>query len=319
MILHYNTSFKQIEQQISNFHKLNYLKMIDRKLVILYASQTGTAQDMAEEIWRQSKMYHFTGTVKPMNSYDIHNLVKEKIVIFVCSTTGQGDEPDNMKSFWKFLLRKSLPSDSLAGVKFAVIGLGDSSYAKFNFVAKRLHKRLIQLGGIPLVSVGLCDDQHDLGIHAVALPWIQNLWDKIDVTFPLPNGLEKLKVTPRVFRWNVKVLDDEKENSSIMSDFCHEIIFKDSELDKPFETIVRENKRTTSDDHFQDVRLITFDAEIAFWNPGDVLVCRPKNSKENVQALFDLFAEHKLNLFPETVVLIEEIDKGKIFYFLIKT
>lgn len=287
--------------------------MIDRKLAILYASQTGTAQDMAEEIWRQSKKYHFSGTVEPMNSYDIKNLVNEKIVIFVCSTTGQGDEPDNMKSFWKFLLRKSLPNDSLVGVKFAVIGLGDSSYAKFNFVAKRLNKRLIQLGGTPLVSVGLCDDQHDLGIHAVALPWIQNLWDRIDVAFPLPSGFEKLEKSPRIFRWHVKLMDDEKENSAIMADLCREIVFKDSDMDKSFETVVQENKRTTSADHFQDVRLLTFDAERAQWNPGDVLICRPKNSLENVESIFNLFAEYGLNLFPETVVLVEEIDKGKNF------
>lgn len=25
------------------------------------------------------------------------NLIKERIVVFVCATTGQGDEPDNMK------------------------------------------------------------------------------------------------------------------------------------------------------------------------------------------------------------------------------
>ena len=34
-----------------------------------------------------------------------------------------------MKQFWRFLLRKSLPADSLAGVTFAVFGLGDSGAA----------------------------------------------------------------------------------------------------------------------------------------------------------------------------------------------
>jgi len=38
-------------------------------------------------------------------------------VIFVCSTTGQGEEPDNMKQFWRFLLRKNLPPDSLQGMR----------------------------------------------------------------------------------------------------------------------------------------------------------------------------------------------------------
>ena len=38
----------------------------------------------------------------------------------------QGEVPNNMKTFWKFLLRKSLPVDSLKGILVAVFGLGDS-------------------------------------------------------------------------------------------------------------------------------------------------------------------------------------------------
>lgn len=37
------------------------------------------------------------------------------------------------------------------------------SLLRFNFVAKKLHKRLLQLGGNPLLPVALGDDQHDLG------------------------------------------------------------------------------------------------------------------------------------------------------------
>ena len=128
--------------------------MLNRKLTILYGSQTGTAQDMAEKIYRESKMCHFVGPVKSMDQYDVKNLIDESIVVFVCSTTGQGDEPDNMKAFWKFLLRKSLPSNSLSSMHFAVLGLGDSSYSKFNFVAKRLNKRLLQLGATSLLPIG---------------------------------------------------------------------------------------------------------------------------------------------------------------------
>lgn len=58
--------------------------------MILYGSQTGTAQDVSESIWRESKRYHFSGGVKSMNDYDVKNLIDEEIVIFVCSTTGQG-------------------------------------------------------------------------------------------------------------------------------------------------------------------------------------------------------------------------------------
>jgi equilibrative nucleoside transporter 1/2/3 len=63
---------------------------MERNLTILYASQTGTAQEVSENIWRESKRFHFRGSVKAMDDYDVKNLIDEKLVIFVCATTGQG-------------------------------------------------------------------------------------------------------------------------------------------------------------------------------------------------------------------------------------
>ena len=40
------------------------------------------------------------------NFQDIPN---ENVVIFVCATTGQGDQPDNMTKFWRSLLKRTLP------------------------------------------------------------------------------------------------------------------------------------------------------------------------------------------------------------------
>lgn len=82
-----------------------------------------------------------------------------------------------------------------------MLGLGDSSYVKFNFAAKRLNKRLMQLGGQTIVPLGLGDDQHDLGYDAATDPWIDDLWRKINVLYPLPNGIWPLdkhaKILPR--------------------------------------------------------------------------------------------------------------------------
>lgn len=63
-----------------------------RKMIILYGSQTGTAQDVSENIWRESKRFHFTGGVTAMDEYDVKDLIEEEVAIFVCSTTGQGGE-----------------------------------------------------------------------------------------------------------------------------------------------------------------------------------------------------------------------------------
>lgn len=218
--------------------KTKQKRRMDRKLVILYGSQTGTAQDLAEYVWRESKRYHFTGSVVSMDKYNAQELVNEQFVIFVCSTTGQGDEPDNMKSFWKFLLRRSLPNDFLNDLRFGVLGLGDSSYEKFNFVAKRLNKRLQQLGGTMLVPTGLCDDQHDLGPSAVYVDWMNKLWDELIIHAPLPVGLTPLKETSREFRWNVQIIDAANENvknleSNLYNNY-HDAIFDETS----FETTV---------------------------------------------------------------------------------
>ena len=222
-----------------------------------------------------------------------------------------------MKNFWKFLLRKSLPLNSLGKLHFGVVGLGDSSYQKFNFVAKRLHKRLIQLGANAIQSGGHCDDQHDLGIGAVLFPWIENLWKNLIDLKPLPSGLSLLTETPRPLRWNVTKLSNVK--------ICDRDVYCETNSTSIEGFVeVKSNIRTTSDDHFQDVRLISFSKGNLNWNVGDVAYIRPKNSEENVNKLFAIFEEYKLGIKRNDYVGLEEIDNGElifnnIFYLLLLT
>lgn len=119
-----------------------------------------------------------------------------------------------MKNFWKFLLRKNLPADSLSNLTFGVIGLGDSSYQKFNFVAKKLHKRLVQLGATALLPTGLCDDQHDLGLGAVLSPWMDDFWKKN----PLPLNLSQLEMKTTRFKV-IRVPPVDDKNLNIYEEF----------------------------------------------------------------------------------------------------
>jgi flavodoxin len=65
------------------------------------------------------------------------------IAIFVVATTGDGEPPENMKMAWRALLRKNLGGTWMNGVNYAVFGLGDSSYSKYNVVARRLQVNTI--------------------------------------------------------------------------------------------------------------------------------------------------------------------------------
>jgi sulfite reductase alpha subunit-like flavoprotein len=106
-----------------------------------------------------------------MDEFDMRMLPSLSRVVFFVSTTGQGSAPDNMKKSWSVLLRKELPTNSLCATQIAVFGLGDSSYAKFNFPSKKLHARLLQLGAQALLPLGLGDDQHVAGPYTALVPW----------------------------------------------------------------------------------------------------------------------------------------------------
>ena len=129
-------------------------------LLILYGSQTGNAQvcaldgllaallprsrtpaaphspthphpctqDVAERIGREAARRHFAPRVLPADAHlpAVAGLPAEPALVWVASTTGQGDPPDNMRQLWRFLLRKSLAPGSLGGLRAAVFGLGDS-------------------------------------------------------------------------------------------------------------------------------------------------------------------------------------------------
>nr|XP_023398425.1 NADPH-dependent diflavin oxidoreductase 1 [Loxodonta africana] len=71
--------------------------MSSPQLLVLFGSQTGTAEDTAERLGREARRRRLRCRVLALDSYPVVNLINEPLVIFVCATTGQGDPPDNMK------------------------------------------------------------------------------------------------------------------------------------------------------------------------------------------------------------------------------
>eukprot|EP00112_Aurelia_sp_Birch-Aquarium-sp1_P018730 Seg4510.1 transcript_id=Seg4510.1/GoldUCD/mRNA.D3Y31 product="NADPH-dependent diflavin oxidoreductase 1" protein_id=Seg4510.1/GoldUCD/D3Y31 len=281
----------------------------ERSLTILYGSQTGTAEEIAERIGREGKRRHFKCKVFAMDEFDIAKLLHEDLVIFVASTTGQGDPPDNMLKFWRFLLRKNLPTSSLQNLKIAVLGLGDSSYIKFNFIAKKIFRRLIQLGANPITKPGYADDQHDLGIDGVIDPWLKNLWDEILRLYPLPAGKEILPSDIRPSsRFKVEI--SQTNGYQPVRDRCpnelgQKLGRKSWSKDRPFQARIIKNQRMTASHHWQDVRLIKFDitgSEISY-SPGDVVMIQPENIEKVVEEFISL-----LKLNPEETVIISKND-----------
>lgn len=74
---------------------------------------------------------------------------------------------------------------------------------------------------------------------------------------------------------------------------------------------MQDNKRTTAEEHFQDVRLISLSCDNLIWKPGDVLIVRPENSDEQVSELFSIFQEHDFDYHEKTIIKLKEYDSGE--------
>ncbi|KAI1377665.1 riboflavin synthase domain-like protein [Hypoxylon crocopeplum] len=164
----------------------------NRRMLILYGSETGNSQDLAGDLERLAERLHFETLVCEMNDIDLNSLLRYPLIVFVISTTGQGEVPQNALKFWKSLLRKRLPPNCLGPIKFTTFGLGDSSYSKYNWAARKLHKRLEQLGATEFYPRGEADERHDDGIDGTFLPWSLSLRSHLLKEYPLPEGLSPI-------------------------------------------------------------------------------------------------------------------------------
>eukprot|EP00127_Corallochytrium_limacisporum_P000616 Clim_evm15s22 gene=Clim_evmTU15s22 len=284
----------------------------ERSVLVLYGSETGTAADTAEAVRRALRRMYVQARVMPCDDYDIADLPAEPIIIYVLATAGQGELPENMSHFWRFLRRRGLASDSLAGIKFAVFGLGDSSYHKYNFAAKKVRARMSQLGANEMIPIGLGDDQHDHGPDHAFVPWIELLLEAMLKIFPLPAKKEmrpEYELEPP--RYIVKFRDErgqDGDNGMTTDDEDRD----GDKVDQPpgpnnaFMARVVANDRVTAEDHFQETRHIVLDIKNSGmrFEPGDVAYVRPRNLPERVDDVLKM-----MRWDPDRVLTVTEPDE----------
>jgi len=262
---------------IRNF--LSVYQMGHPSITILYGSETGNSQEFAQVLGRKCLYLSLNTVVSSLDNFDLKRLLDVKLLVVICSTTGQGDIPRNGKKFWKFMLKKGLPSDLLSHLSFTTFGLGDSSYAKFNYAIRKIHKRLIQLGAHEFSDRAESDEQSPEGNEGYYAEWERRLLEKIkklshheidpNTLLPPMNG-----IVPQTSKFK-KITDNVKEVALTRSDLITGIIGA--------------NERITSPDHFQDVRrLVIKDPSNSLeYKPGDTVALYPSNDPKDVESLIE--------------------------------
>lgn len=269
-------------------------------LLILYGSQTGTAKFASEELERELYRYDYKVVVQALDEYDYTTLPDENFVIFIVSTTGYGEAPENMRNFLKFILRKNLPNNSLENLNYTVFGLGDSSYEKFNYVAKVLDSRLKQLSANCFHSLGLGDDQHDFGWEGEFDPWCEILLEKLNQIFLKKHLNSKLKILENP-KYSIEIKHNElpNEENQNLSKLSNNIIL--SQI-KELKCITHEHLTNKKVFHFE---LHTTGTDKINYGIGDIAVVYPKNDSDSVNKFLSLY-----NLKETDIIYIESKDKN---------
>lgn len=179
-----------ISRKRDNRNKLALDSLLDGlsgpPLHIYYASDGGNATSIAKRLATRGAARGLKATSLSMDDIIVEELPGEENVVFVTSTAGQGEFPQDGKSFWDAL--KSVNQLDLTGLNVAVFGMGDSQYwprkedeRYYNKPSKDLSARLQLLGAHELTPLGLGDDQDDDGYETGYQPWEAQLWTALGV------------------------------------------------------------------------------------------------------------------------------------------
>ena len=151
------------------------------KLLVLYGSVTGKAQSIAEQVAERAGVEGWDVLLAGLGEVGKTWLLEEaSTMVIVSSTTGDGEQPENVIKFWRKMRPKTLSASHLGHVQYALLGLGDTNYSSFCAAPQALHRRLGELGARCLLAPAWADD--GTGLEEVVEPWLDSLWPALAST-----------------------------------------------------------------------------------------------------------------------------------------
>ena len=169
---------------------LEKLEETGKNCVILYGSQTGTAEDYASRLAKEgSSRFGLKTMVADLEDYDYDNLdtfPEDKVAVFVLATYGEGEPTDNAVDFYEFITGEdvsfsngaSVDEKPLSNLKFVAFGLGNNTYEHYNSMVRRVNAALVKLGATRVGEAGEGDDGAGT-MEEDFLAWKEPMWAEL--------------------------------------------------------------------------------------------------------------------------------------------
>lgn len=147
-------------------------------LTILYGSHTGRSEGLAKKLKNLLNEKLLPAGVYAMNDYNVKQLEKEKTMLIIVSTHGEGEPPEMAEDFHSFVTGKRIPS--LPNLKFSVLALGDKSYKLYCQTGKDIDHALKKAGAAELYPLVTCDVDYEDD----AAGWMNGVIEKLAAGIP---------------------------------------------------------------------------------------------------------------------------------------
>ncbi|MFJ6302210.1 flavodoxin domain-containing protein [Pseudarthrobacter oxydans] len=139
-------------------------------IVVLYGTESGNAETVADDL--ASDLAAESVRAVDMTDATLEDLTPDAFYLVICSTHGDGDLPSSAVPFAE-LLDNEKPN--LSGIRYAMFGLGDSSYETYSRGSERIDERLTVLGATRVGEYGRHDASDGSLPNDSAVEWAKGV------------------------------------------------------------------------------------------------------------------------------------------------
>ena len=142
--------------------------MSDKDLLLIFGTETGNAEELAEDAGHLAGTSDLNPTVMDMEDISLKTLSSAKRLIVICSTWGEGEQPVNAQDLYDSVQESE--GGSMEGVSYAVLALGDTAFEFFCESGKEWDILIEEKGGSRVNKRIDCDLDYD----DYAADWIRD-------------------------------------------------------------------------------------------------------------------------------------------------